>query len=381
MKKYESTLKMKNTNTIQLIRLLALLIVLTPANGFCKDTCVVLVGNKLNSRSSNSVKSILENKVGDCYVYSLDYLKELPTADLSSVKFMYFPGGKYFSIKPSAEAVENIRKAVVRGMGYFGTCGGSLIAVESTPHSSVRNQLSLFPGHQPFGGGTGMRRYNFNVAHPVVANSSVADSITPDFDIHYNGGGSDFQPTVYGLVNWVVAKDQQRQTPAMTTTLFGRGRVFLTVAHPERSWIPATHPVVVLAAEWCLGRSDPEKNQPPIVKTCIPIKGSRVNKQLTFSAVRSDDPEGYPIGFIWNFGDGSDPAYRPLEKHKYTNIGVYTITLTVTDGRNEVTRTKEITISANEQTTPPKAAADNKDSKKTNASMNQKSRKTPITND
>jgi len=343
----------KDTNliTIQIIWILVLIFVLTPVNGFCKDKCVVLVGGVLNSRSSNSVKSILEDKVGDCNVYTLDYIKDLPTADLNSVKFMYFPGGNYFDIKPPAKAAENIRKAVAAGMGYFGTCGGSLIAVASTPASSERNQIALFPGHQMFGVGRGMRKYNFNVKHPVVANSSVAGSITPDFEIHYNGGGSDMQPFGSGLVNWVVANDEIRGTPALTTTMYGKGRVFLSVAHPERSWLPATHPVVILAAEWCLGRSEPSENKPPTVKADMPSRGI-LNKLLTFSAVRSDDPEGYPIGFTWDFGDGSAPGYRPLERHKYKNNGVYTVTLTVTDGKNEVARTKEIKIIANEQATP-----------------------------
>ena len=344
---------MKDTNltATQISWILVLFVVLTPVNVFCKDKCVVLVGGTLNSRSSDSVRSILKDKVGDCNVYTLDYIKDLPTADLNSVKFMYFPGGNYFDIKPPAKAAENIRKAVVAGMGYFGTCGGSLIAVESTPASSQRNQFALFPGHQSFGIGRGMRKYNFNVKHPVVANSSVAGSITPDFEIHYNGGGSDMQPFVSGLVNWVVANDQIRATPALTTTMYGRGRVFLSVAHPERSWIPATHPVVILAAEWCLGRSQPKENKPPIVKADMPVKGI-LNKLLTFSAVRSDDPEGYPIGFIWDFGDGSALGYRPLERHKYTKNGVYTVMLTVTDGKNEVALTKEIKIVDSEQITP-----------------------------
>jgi hypothetical protein len=36
-------------------------------------------------------------------------------------------------LNPSAAAATNIRQAVAGGMGYFGTCGGTLIAVEITP--------------------------------------------------------------------------------------------------------------------------------------------------------------------------------------------------------------------------------------------------------
>ena len=201
------------------------------------DTCVVLTGSPLNPDSYNTVKKILETYL-DCIVLEVSLENdEIATADLQNVKFLYWAGGPYFKFNPTSAAAANIRQAVARGMGYFGTCGGSLIAVETTP-SSRENQLLLFPGHHPFGSGRGMRTYEMNLAHPVLKNSSLADNFTVYESIHYNGGGSDFQPSVPGLVNWVVADDTIRKTPALTTTLYGRGRVFLSVAHPERSFIP-----------------------------------------------------------------------------------------------------------------------------------------------
>ena len=237
---------------------------------------------------------------------------------------------------------ENIRKAVAGGMGFFGTCGGSLIAVETTP-SSRTNQLEIFPGHQPFASGRGMRSYKMILEHPVLQNSSDADSFKTFENIHYNGGGRDFQPSVPGLVNWVIAYDVERSTPALTTTLYGKGRVFLSVAHPERSYIPDTWKFVRLAAEWCLGRSDPLNNRAPIIKADIPTAGG-TNLQMPFSAEGSNDPDGYPIGFIWDFGDGSDLMYRPVETHSFQDEGNYTITLTVTDGIKTATFTEEVII-------------------------------------
>ena len=312
-------------------------------NGWSQqDTCVVLTGSPLNPDSYNTVKNILET-YPDCYVKEISLeTDEIATADLTNVKFLYWAGGPYFKFNPSAAAAANIRQAVAGGMGYFGTCGGSLIAVETTP-SSRANQLELFPGHQPFGSGRGMRSYYMNLAHPVIIHSSVADSFTTIESIHYNGGGSDFQPSVPGLVNWVIATDTIRNTPALTTTLYGRGRVFLSVAHPERSYIPATWKFVRLAAEWCLGRSDPVNNQAPVIEADIPTLGE-TNKELTFSAAGSDDPEGYPIGFIWNFGDGSNSMYRPVETHTYTTEGTYTVTLTVTDGKENTTFIEHLII-------------------------------------
>ena len=312
-----------------------------------QDTCVVLTGSPLNPDSYRTVKRILEQYL-DCYVKEVslqsDKMTTIATADLSNVKFMYCAGGWYFHFNPSTDAAENIRQAVANGMGYFGTCGGALIAIDSTP-APRENQFRLFPGFQPYGSGKSMRDYDMNLTHPIIENSSVADSFSIKESIHYNGGGSDFCPSVPGLVNWVIAKDVLRDTPALTGTMYGKGRVFLSVAHPERSYIPATWKFVRLAAEWCLGRSDPVNNQVPVIEANIPDSGE-TGMELTFSAAGSDDPEGYPIGFIWNFGDGSDLEYRPVEKHIYTDPGTFELTLTVTDGKDEKNFTQTITIKA-----------------------------------
>lgn len=144
---------------------------------------------------------------------------------------------------------------------------------------------------------------------------------------------------------WVIAIDVERNTPALTTSLFGNGRVFLSVSHPERSFIPGTWKFVRMAAEWCLGRSDPAINQAPIIETEIPFKGDR-DQPLLFSAEGSTDPDGYPIGFIWDFGDGSDLMYRPVETHSFKEKDSYTVSLTVTDGKETTTFTEQVIIGA-----------------------------------
>ncbi len=307
-----------------------------------KDTCVVLIGSPLNPDSYHTVKLILEQQL-DCFVKEISLeTDEIATADLTNIKFLYWAGGPYFKFDPSEAAAKNIRHAVANGMGYFGTCGGSLIAVDST-RNSRNNQIGLFPGFQPYGNGRSMRDYEINLKHSIIKNSSVADSFKIKESIHYSGGGSDFCPSVPGLVNWVIGKDVLRDTPALTCTMYGKGRVFLSVAHPERSYVPATWKFVILAAEWCLGRTDPKKNNAPLIQASFPHSG-KVNQELIFSAVGPDDPEGYPIGFIWNFDDGSELVYKPQEKHVFLRQGSYNVTLTVTDGVNEKTYSEVITI-------------------------------------
>ncbi len=307
-----------------------------------KDTCAVLTGTPLNPDSYQTVKFILEKQL-NCFVKDISLeTDEIATADLTNIKFLYWAGGPYFKFNPSEAAAKNIRKAVANGMGYFGTCGGSLIAVDSTRNPRA-NQLSLFPGYQPYGNGRSMRDYELNLEHPVIVNSSVADSFKMRESIHYSGGGSDFCPSVPGLVNWVIGKDVLRNTPALTCTMYGKGRVFLSVAHPERSYLPATWKFVLLAAEWCLGRNNPLENKAPVVQTSFPQTG-KVNQELVFSAVGSDDPEGYPLGFIWNFNDGTELSFKPEEKHVFSRKGDYNVTLRITDGVNEISCSQIITI-------------------------------------
>ena len=54
---------------------------------------------------------------------------------------------------------------------------------------------------------------------------------------------------------------------------------------------------------------------------------------VNFSSAGSNDPEGQPITYSWDFGDGtSSTASNPV--HTYTEAGQYVVRLTVSDGAN-----------------------------------------------
>ena len=56
---------------------------------------------------------------------------------------------------------------------------------------------------------------------------------------------------------------------------------------------------------------------------------------VAFDARGSHDPDGRPLGYDWDFGDGANPpaGADPAPRHTYTAPGEYRATLTVIDGR------------------------------------------------
>jgi hypothetical protein len=76
-------------------------------------------------------------------------------------------------------------------------------------------------------------------------------------------------------------------------------------------------------------------NFPPVASAVLtPNPVAYVNQIVEFDASESYDPEGEPLTYYWDFGDGG--KYILLESitiHKYTVPGVYNVTLVVNDGQ------------------------------------------------
>jgi C1A family cysteine protease len=80
---------------------------------------------------------------------------------------------------------------------------------------------------------------------------------------------------------------------------------------------------------------------PPIADAGHP-KGASMDEELFFNAENSFDAEGEIMSYTWDFGD-QQTATGPAVSHKYTELGEYTVTLTVTDNSGQKT-TDEIQI-------------------------------------
>jgi len=71
-----------------------------------------------------------------------------------------------------------------------------------------------------------------------------------------------------------------------------------------------------------------------------------VNHTITFNASNSYDPDGYVVSYQWNFGDGSNASGSTAD-HIYSNPGIYSVTLIVTDNQSHKA-TATVLLYANE---------------------------------
>jgi glutamine amidotransferase-like uncharacterized protein len=326
----------------------------TPATTKDVRAEVLLVrGEKLENEASELVAGLFQTELNLSTAFvDLDVLDQV---DFHDVKLIYFPGGEASLIRPSEKALRRVRQAVATGTGYMGTCAGAFIAVEAvTTAFHIRlgkdsYSFGIFPGIAEWAGGDGTWPFYVDVHHPLVAHSSYAEEIAPVMRMRFVGGTSNLAPSYADeLGPWRVATlDPPSEgcatgrRAAMTATVFGKGRVFLSGPHPEAQ--EGTYPLLLAAAEWCTGQSDATSGPPPVVVADVPAEGA-AGRVLACSAAGSRDPQGDPVGFGWEFGDGSSKQYRPEAIHIYEEPSTYTITLTVSTGTRHSTQPKTVRI-------------------------------------
>jgi len=75
-------------------------------------------------------------------------------------------------------------------------------------------------------------------------------------------------------------------------------------------------------------------NRPPVCRLSVAPQ-VQVGEAVTLDASGSSDPDGNPLTYTWDFGDGtpSTKSDSPRMTHSYARVGNYTTKVTVDDGR------------------------------------------------
>ncbi|MDD5777993.1 MAG: NosD domain-containing protein [Candidatus Thermoplasmatota archaeon] len=81
---------------------------------------------------------------------------------------------------------------------------------------------------------------------------------------------------------------------------------------------------------------------PPVARFTYQPWDPKVDEIITFNASESYDPDGGPLTYVWDFGDGNT-GYGVVPTHAYDSAGNYTVWLTVTDDEGESAHTNRVT--------------------------------------
>jgi PKD repeat protein len=90
-------------------------------------------------------------------------------------------------------------------------------------------------------------------------------------------------------------------------------------------------------------RYSPGNRQPVARASATPTFGS-APLTVSFNGAASSDPDGDPLTYSWNFGDGSPASTQANPSHTYGPGGPYNARLTVSDGRGGTSTSAPIRI-------------------------------------
>ena len=102
-------------------------------------------------------------------------------------------------------------------------------------------------------------------------------------------------------------------------------------------------------------------NSPPTTKMSVSPSGTlKVGDSVQFDATGSSDPNGDPLTFEWEFGDGNTGTGQTVN-HIYNSQGTFTAKLCVSDNEFEICEEKTLTVAAADAALPTASVIHYKD--------------------
>lgn len=151
---------------------------------------------------------------------------------------------------------------------------------------------------------------------PRAAFTSSAEGLSAAFDA---SGSQDLDGSIIGY-DWDFGdgSSEQAATAGISHSYAEPGSYTVTLTvHDDRGASASTTAQIDVKAV----------NQPPQAVIATESTGLKV----VFDASGSEDPDGQLAEYLWDFGDGTEPAAEARAEHRYAADGSYTVTLTVTD--------------------------------------------------
>jgi len=118
------------------------------------------------------------------------------------------------------------------------------------------------------------------------------------------------------------------------------------------AWTPAVGQTGDLRVTFAAGGDDcetaihvaPAANAAPVAEAGGPYAAIAA-EEVAFDGSASRDPEGAPLTYLWDFGDGAT-GEGVAPRHAYAAPGAYTVTLTVSDGELSSSDAAEVVVEA-----------------------------------
>jgi PKD repeat protein len=196
---------------------------------------------------------------------------------------------------------------------------------------------------------------------PSPSNGAANVQINPNLSWTGTDPDSDLVTyTVYfGITNPPVKLvDNQSSSSFQPSTLLNQRTYYWKIIPWDGFGASISSPVWSFTTKASDGSSEPpngitnQTNQLPVADASLSEQTGFVSTLLVFNGSRSYDPDGYLTKWSWEFGDGTNGSgERAL--HSYQALGIYTVTLTVTDDTGATGGTDSISVEVGTANWPP----------------------------